>query len=580
MKNISNIKHKKMVNGSLGETTKNVKPNMVNVDPKVFADIRKFTLRSGTNETGGLLLGKKIKTNNKYVISIQKATGPGLNADVGTYHFSPDIKHYKNEMRSELYMNGLIYIGEWHKHPGSFDRPSSTDLKTMRKITSDRTNKDMIVVIATIGDQSTNNVKTDYFYYHNGMEDFIGIKPNIISMAPLRQKLNMVKKINLETNYLMELIQSNADSIRIKGKLTDNNIVNIFSGSRAGNEITGRILLNNNKGHDISLETINEDLIIVYTPDHPVKEVSAWQLNDKNGDMDAIDIDLIDIKKNLYKRLGGLNINTGLSDKKVTLIGVGSVGSTAAAQFVKAGVTDITLIDPDHLEIHNIVRHLCDLNDLGRYKVDAVAERLQYINPQVKVQKLRSDYINDYDDIMDKISDTDVMIVSTDTPDSRAFSNMKSVEMNIPAVFISLHERAKTGSVYRIVPGITGCRNCIGDGRWGHEFIPGTTEYSNAKDERDILFQPGLDTDISLVTLLGVKMSISTILNPEASITPDLGTNYLHWNGYPDGNSPMVKIIEGIGIPKNDHCDICKQAKQKKKNIFDKIVKKVRQKIS
>jgi hypothetical protein len=157
----------------------------------------------------------------------------------------------------------------------------------------------------------------------------------------------------------------------------------------------------------------------------------------------------------------------------------------------------------------------------------------------------------------DSLSESDLFIVSTDTPDSRMFMNYLSVDLGIPSVHISLHERARSGSVYRIVPGITGCRNCVGDGRWGNEFIPGTVDYSEAMDERDILYQPGMDSDISLVTMLGVRMAIATILDPTAETAVGLGTNYIHWNGYPEKDGAMLTMVSGVGIPRNDQCDVC-----------------------
>ena len=102
----------------------------------------------------------------------------------------------------------------------------------------------------------------------------------------------------------------------------------------------------------------------------------------------------------------------------------------------------------------------------------------------------------------------------------------------------------------------------MGDGQWGNEFIPGSTDYTDANNERDILFQPGLDTDISLVTMLGVKMAISSLLNPEADISPELNTNYLFWNGYPEENESMIKFVDGLGIPPNKECEICGSIKK------------------
>jgi len=552
---------------------------LVQVDPSVYGDIRKITLKSGKNETGGLLLGEKKLCGDSYLILIKKATGPGANAEFSPSHFSPDIDYYKSKMRFQLYRNGLVYVGEWHKHPGSFDQPSFTDLNTMKEITSNENTKDVVTIITTVSSSNFEKtpeafVKTDFFYYQRGMDDFEKVNPEIITMVPLLKRSKIIKKINLDADYILSLFKDDTKSLSIKGQITDNRVANFLPESRENDGVLARIFFNHDNNSEISLSNCAEDIIIIFSPDYPGMKATGWQLNDSNGRMEKIHTEIIDIEKNLFKRLGGLDINSGLIGKRATLIGLGSVGSTAAAQLVKAGVVDLVLIDPDHLEIHNIVRHLCDLNDLGRYKVDAVAERLKYINPAVNITKVKKDYIKEYGNIIDIIKESDIIIVSTDTPDSRNFSNATSVETGVPAVYISLYERARTGSVYRVFPGVTGCRNCVGDGRWGYEFIPGTKDYSEAENERDILFQPGLDTDISLVTMLGVKMAISTMLNPTAKITPDLGTNYLYWNGYPEGNSPMIKIIDGIGIPKNKDCDICCQIKPRFNNMFSQLINK------
>ena len=82
-------------------------------------------------------------------------------------------------------------------------------------------------------------------------------------------------------------------------------------------------------------------------------------------------------------------------------------------------------------------------------------------------------------------------------------------------------------------------------------------DYSEAADEKDIFFQPGLDSDINLVTMIGIKFVISTLLDPGAEVTPELKTNYIRWNGYPENDEPIILIGKGIGIPKNKDCEIC-----------------------
>jgi hypothetical protein len=397
------------------------------------------------------------------------------------------------------------------------------------------------------------------------MKNFIPVTTDIVTVQLLKKKPHQVEKVFLEVKYILELFKNPNQPITLGGRLTDNNVATFLPATESYNSISARMIMNERKDVELSLNNVMEDMVLLVTIKDKTPDVTCWQLDHKNGGVKQINLELIDIQKNLFTRLGGLEIISGITGKKVTMVGLGSVGATAAVQLAKAGITDFVLIDPDELKLHNVIRHVCDLSDLGRFKVDAVAEKLSNINPDVNITKIIDDCMEVYGSMGKTIAESDIFIVSTDTPESRTFLNYLSVDLGIPAVHISLHERARSGSVYRIVPGLTGCRNCVGDGRWGGEFIPGTVDYSEAMDERDILYQPGLDSDISLVSMLGVRMAIATILEPTAETAVGLGTNYIHWNGYPEKDGAMLTMAAGVGIPRNDQCDVC--GKKFKNNI-------------
>ena len=58
------------------------------------------------------------------------------------------------------------------------------------------------------------------------------------------------------------------------------------------------------------------------------------------------------------------------------IIGAGAIGSVVSELLIRAGVQDITVLDPDHLEVGNLVRHTLLVSALGRPKAKALGSRL------------------------------------------------------------------------------------------------------------------------------------------------------------------------------------------------------------
>ncbi len=61
----------------------------------------------------------------------------------------------------------------------------------------------------------------------------------------------------------------------------------------------------------------------------------------------------------------------------VTVIGVGAVGSCVVKMLAKLGVRNITVIDPDYVESHNLPMSAYGLRDLAKYKVSALAAEVE-----------------------------------------------------------------------------------------------------------------------------------------------------------------------------------------------------------
>ncbi len=71
------------------------------------------------------------------------------------------------------------------------------------------------------------------------------------------------------------------------------------------------------------------------------------------------------------------------------IIGMGGLGAPAAQFLAAAGVGTITICDADHVDLTNLQRQiLYATSDIGAHKVDAAAQRLAAVNPEVRIERI------------------------------------------------------------------------------------------------------------------------------------------------------------------------------------------------
>lgn len=74
----------------------------------------------------------------------------------------------------------------------------------------------------------------------------------------------------------------------------------------------------------------------------------------------------------------------------IHIIGVGATGSFVAMELARMGCPVLNVYDFDELEIHNIPNQYYDTQDLGKPKVEALADKLRLINPDIVVNTFNS----------------------------------------------------------------------------------------------------------------------------------------------------------------------------------------------
>ena len=85
-------------------------------------------------------------------------------------------------------------------------------------------------------------------------------------------------------------------------------------------------------------------------------------------------------------RLFGRDALTHLSTAHVCVVGVGGVGSWTVEGLARSGIGAVTLIDLDDVCVTNVNRQVHALDgQVGRAKVEVLAERVRLINPSCQV---------------------------------------------------------------------------------------------------------------------------------------------------------------------------------------------------
>ena len=71
---------------------------------------------------------------------------------------------------------------------------------------------------------------------------------------------------------------------------------------------------------------------------------------------------------------------------KIGIAGVGGIGSNVAVNLVRSGVDRLKIIDFDRVEPSNLKRQFYFHDQIGRLKVEALAENLRRIRPELRIE--------------------------------------------------------------------------------------------------------------------------------------------------------------------------------------------------
>ena len=233
-----------------------------------------------------------------------------------------------------------------------------------------------------------------------------------------------------------------------------------------------------------------------------------------------------------------------LADTHIVIVGAGG-SYNLILNFARSGIGKLTVLDFDTVEDSNIVRQGYTHNDIERYKVEAVGERIAEINPDVEYEGIIENFLDMDDRELDRIfGSADMFLFLTDSFDAQALGNILALKYNTPALWAGWYARSRTAEIFFQIPAYTpACFRCAVSSRYEVQ-EQGTVKVSS--NCNTIFHSELLDSYIGML-VLGILHREDLDTTKESSqlfkgLLDDDGIllwNFLHLKVHPLGGNPL-----------------------------------------
>ena len=150
----------------------------------------------------------------------------------------------------------------------------------------------------------------------------------------------------------------------------------------------------------------------------------------------------------------GIEGQAKLLGAKVLMLGAGGLGSPAALYLAAAGIGTLGIVDMDDVDASNLQRQILhNMDRIGQRKVDSARQTIEKLNPDVTVKTY--DVRLTAENIIEIMSEYDIVVDGADNFPSRYLLNDASVKLGIPVVHGSIFRFEGMVSVFHPLRGPT-----------------------------------------------------------------------------------------------------------------------------
>jgi len=255
-----------------------------------------------------------------------------------------------------------------------------------------------------------------------------------------------------------------------------------------------------------------------------------------------------------------------IGDKKILVVGLGSLGSVFAWQMARAGIGSLNLLDFDHLQLGNIPRWMYGCGAVGHSKAQILSILLQQEYPFVKTTCIphriggikTPENPSDLDILPPALDGVDMIVDATAEWCVSHFLSDLARKKGIHYVWATATPGGWGGTIGRIAPGHThGCWKC-----YQLCLTDGTIKRPNQEDIPDVqpagCFHPtftGTGFDLDHVTIEAVRLAVSTLCQGFEAAYPDFDWDVGIVDLFGDDGKPIAPKWHPYKLEKHPECD-------------------------
>ncbi|MHA1519708.1 MAG: HesA/MoeB/ThiF family protein [Promethearchaeota archaeon] len=147
-----------------------------------------------------------------------------------------------------------------------------------------------------------------------------------------------------------------------------------------------------------------------------------------------------------------------LLNATVCVVGAGGLGCPVIQMLSTAGIGHIKIIDGDKVELSNLPRQpLHFTSDIGQFKVDSIIQKVKALNPDVKMEGIRTFLTKE--NASEILQGCDYVIDASDNFATKFLINDVCVHLQIPFNIAGVVQWM--GQLISVEPGVSTCYRCV-----------------------------------------------------------------------------------------------------------------------